>query len=467
MYKFIVIFAFLFLPFTVFAQEPAAESAITIDKESVKQLIETLESETARKDFIGNLKTLMETQEGKAEEPGAVPLTRALGIEQQTKGFMDRYRGFLARNNLSGTWLGKTALTAGAFLIAALLVGLVQKLSQILQRRLNRIRQKYAIRHDRFRIYLVGLRYLGYLGVLGLLAYSLTVIWDVQGAEWLTGESAIDFLGQVLGILLIIAVAVLVWEIISGSIDFALKRASEKNAARMRTLLPIIKSVLFMAFVAMFGLVLLSQLGIDIVPLLAGAGIVGVAVGFGAQTMVKDFISGFTIVFEDLFHVGDVVNIAGIGGVVEAITLRKVQLRDLQGSVHTIPYSAITTIQNMTKEFSYYLLDLSVAYKENMAEVEEALRIVDANMRGEEAYGELILEPLEIMGVDRFLDSAVIFRARIKTKPGQQWTVGREYNRRIKEIFEKRGIEIPFPQQVVWNRFEEGMGPLGPLPEKG
>lgn len=455
MYKLILFLVFLILPFGVFAQEAATD--VTVDKDNVKQLIQTLESETARQEFIGNLKTLMEAQEGEeVKEPGAVPLTQALGINKQTRSFMDRYRGFLARNNLNGTWLGKTALTAISFLIAALLVALVQKVSQSLQKRFNRLRLKYAIHHNRFRVYTIALRYLGYIGVLGLLGYGLGVIWDIKGIGWLTGERAVDFLGQALGILLIVAVAIIVWEGISGSIDYGLKRASDKSAMRMRTLLPIIKSVLFLGFTVMFALVLLSELGINVLPLLAGAGIVGIAIGFGAQTMVKDFISGFTVVFEDLFHVGDVVNIAGVSGVVEAITLRKVQLRDVNGAVFTIPYSEVTVIENRTKDFSYYLLDITAGKGDDVDKIEDALRVVDASMRNEEAYSESILEPLEIMGVDRFTDNAMIYRARVKTKPGQQWTVGREYNRRIKDSFAKRGLEMPLPQQVVWNRFPEG-----------
>lgn len=433
------------------AQAQTADDKVTVDKANVKQLIETLESETARKEFIANLKTLMEADGQKTEDPAAVPLTQSLGIEAQTRSVMDRYHAFLARNHLSGSLLGKIALTSAVFLFAALLVALIKRVSMGLQRRANKLRQKFAIQHDRFRHYTVLLRYLGYAAVLGLLAYTLTVIWEAN-LVFLTGEGAIDFLGQILGILFIVILAIVVWETISGSIDYGLKRASENNRTRMRTLLPIVKSVLLMAFVAMFGLVLLSEIGLNVMPLLAGAGIVGVAVGFGAQTMVKDFISGFTVVFEDLFHVGDVVNLANISGTVEAITLRKVQLRDINGTVHTIPYSAITTIQNLTKDFSYYLLDVAVGKKDDMSAVADALHVVDASMRADEAYAANILEPLEVMGVHGFTDNAIIYRSRVKTKPGQQWSVGREYNRRIRDAFLKKGIDMPFPQQVAWTR---------------
>jgi moderate conductance mechanosensitive channel len=184
--------------------------------------------------------------------------------------------------------------------------------------------------------------------------------------------------------------------------------------------------------------------------LLAGAGVVGLAIGFGAQTLVKDLITGLFILVGDTVRVGDVVDLSGKAGVVEAISMRTITLRDYNGNVHTIPYSSIDVVTNMTKDFSFYVFDVNVAYKEDVDRVVEVLREIDSKLRREWPYRRLILEPLEIAGVDAFRDSAVLVKARIKVRPGEQWKVGREFNRRIKRRFEEAGIEIPFPHQKLY-----------------
>jgi moderate conductance mechanosensitive channel len=189
--------------------------------------------------------------------------------------------------------------------------------------------------------------------------------------------------------------------------------------------------------------------GVNITPILAGVGILSLAVGFGAQTLVKDIINGLFILVEDSISVGDVVTIRGTGGLVEAVNLRTIQLRDLQGSVHIIPNSQVEMITNMTKDYSYYLLDVSVAYREDTDEVIAALQEIDAEMRADAAFAADMLAPIEILGVDRFTDAAVVLRARLQTKPIKQWSVGREFNRRMKKLFDVRGIEMPFPQRTI------------------
>jgi small conductance mechanosensitive channel len=228
-----------------------------------------------------------------------------------------------------------------------------------------------------------------------------------------------------------------------------LRKANTNNQSRTKTLLPIIRNIIIAVFAALFGLVLLSELGINVTPLLAGAGVIGVAVGFGAQSFVKDFLSGFTIILEDIVRVGDVVNLGGASGSVEKITLRKIQLRDFAGTVYTIPYSEIKTIQNLTKDFSYYVMDIGVPYTQNIDRVIAALRAVDEEMRKDDSFSFMILEPLEIAGVDKFAEGAVVIKARIKTQPIRQWTVGREFNKRMKIEFEKDGIEMPLAQRTV------------------
>jgi small conductance mechanosensitive channel len=197
-------------------------------------------------------------------------------------------------------------------------------------------------------------------------------------------------------------------------------------------------------------MMILEKLGIQIGPILAAAGVLGLAVGFGAQKLVEDVISGFFILLEDQIRVNDVVVISGTGGLVEKVNLRMVVLRDLAGNVHYIRNGSIGTVTNMTKEYSRYVFDIGVAYREDTDEVVEVIKKVDEEMRADSGFKDLILEPIEILGVDKFADSAVIIKARTKTKPVQQWAVGREFNRRLKKKFDELGIEIPFPHTTLY-----------------
>ena len=226
---------------------------------------------------------------------------------------------------------------------------------------------------------------------------------------------------------------------------------------KRKTLVPLTATVIKYGALCTGGLIILHQVGVNITPLLAGVGIVSLAVGFGAQTLVKDIINGLFILLEDSIAVGDVVNIRGTGGLVENVNLRTIWLRDLQGNVHVIPNSQVEMITNMTKEYSYYLLDVSVAYREDTDAVVAALQEIDAEMHADPAFAADMLAPIEILGVDRFTDSAVVIRARLKSKPIKQWNVGREFNRRMKKLFDARGIEIPFPQRTLhWGEPKRG-----------
>jgi len=195
---------------------------------------------------------------------------------------------------------------------------------------------------------------------------------------------------------------------------------------------------------------ILGEFGVKIGPILAAAGIVGLAVGFGSQQLVQDIISGFFILLEDQIRVGDVVEIAGKSGLVEKVSLRMTVLRDLSGNVHFVRNGKIDFVTNMTKEYSRYVFDIGVAYREDVDAVMQVLKEIDAELRTDDAYKDDILEPLEILGVDRFADSAVVIKARTTTKPIQQWRVAREFNRRLKKRFDALGIEIPFPHLTVY-----------------
>lgn len=219
---------------------------------------------------------------------------------------------------------------------------------------------------------------------------------------------------------------------------------------RVATLIGLIQTIANVLLWTVVIIIALSQIGFDVTPILAGAGIVGLAVGFGAQNIVRDLISGFFMVLEDQVRVGDVAIVNGTGGLVEAISFRTIVLRDLAGVVHVFPNGTITTLSNMTKVWSGYIIDMGVAYKEDTDHVADIMRRVAEEMRQDPDWGYRILEPIEIFGVDDFADSAVVIKARLKTHPIQQWNVGREYRRRLKKAFDAEGVEIPFPHRSIY-----------------
>ncbi len=222
--------------------------------------------------------------------------------------------------------------------------------------------------------------------------------------------------------------------------------AATKRAA---TLTGILRTIALAVIWAIVVIEVLHQVGLDIRPILAGAGILGLAVGFGAQNLIRDLISGFFIILENQVQLGDVAIINGTGGQVESITFRIITLRDFSGVVHVFPNGTITTLSNMTMEWSAFVLDMGVAYKEDTDRVMEIMRQVGEELREDPAFAEKFVAPLELVGVENFADSAVVLRIRIKTRPLEQWNVGREYRRRLKQAFDAQGIEIPFPHRSL------------------
>jgi len=227
---------------------------------------------------------------------------------------------------------------------------------------------------------------------------------------------------------------------------------------RIKTLMGIIHGTARIVLWVMFIMIFLKKINIDIAPILAGAGILGLAIGFGAQELVRDFISGFFILLENQVRTGDVAIINGTGGLVEKIELRTITMRDFTGTVHVFQNGKINTLANMTKEWSAMVFNIGVAYKEDVDKVMQIMKDVGAEMQEDENFKALIIEPIEVFGLDEFGDSALIIKARLKTKPIQQWTVGREYRKRLKKAFDALNIEIPFPHQTIY--WGEEINPL-------
>ena len=218
-----------------------------------------------------------------------------------------------------------------------------------------------------------------------------------------------------------------------------------ERGKRARTLGSVVQNVTTVLVIGIALLMVLGQFGLDITPVLTGAGIAGLAVGFGAQTLVRDIISGFFLILENQVRVGDAAGINGTDGIVEAINLRTIVLRDIEGTVHVFPNGAINTLANRSKDYSYYVLELSVSYYDDSDRIAETVREVGASLEADPAFGPAILAPIEVLGVDAFSEWSVKMKARIKTVPLKQWEVGRELRRRIIKAFEQRGFAIPFP----------------------
>jgi small-conductance mechanosensitive channel len=382
------------------------------------------------------------------------------------------YAGFLAVLSLAGpSHLYAYVLSSSAKSVLVLLSGaglwilwsyLFRKLFEVTRE----IQERYPALAEHASRYV---EYLGKAGYAAIALFSLFVLLDVWGVSVYEFIADTSWLKPLLRIPFILLFAFLFLQLAYFLINkFAIQASARMVATaavspvevekRISTLANIFKRGVAVAVAVFAGIMILSELGFDIKPILAGAGIVGLAVGFGAQNLVRDIISGLFYTFENRLRVGDVAIINGTGGLVEQVNLRTSVLRGLDGTIHVFPNGAINTLSNMTYEFSYYLFDVGVAYKEDTDRVISVLKEVGDQIMQEEAYRSAILEPLEILGVDKFGDSAVIIKARIKTLPIKQWLVGREMNRRIKKRFDELGIEIPFPHQSLY--FGEASKPI-------
>lgn len=228
------------------------------------------------------------------------------------------------------------------------------------------------------------------------------------------------------------------------------RAASNEDVKRIETLARAFSYIATVAISLVAGMLALSELGISIAPILGAAGVVGIAVGFGAQSLIKDYFNGFFLLLENQIRQGDVVEVAGKGGLVEEVTLRYVRLRDYEGSVHYIPNGLIDTVTNRSRGYAYAVVDVGIAYRESIEEAFETMREVGAQMRASEAFSAKMLDDIDIAGVENWADSAVTLRCRFKTVALEQWGVRREFLRRLKDAFDARGIEIPYPHLTLY-----------------
>ncbi|MDP3414858.1 mechanosensitive ion channel domain-containing protein [Falsiroseomonas sp.] len=361
-------------------------------------------------------------------------------------------------------------------LATLLIIGLAKLVDELLRRAIIRgfgigpeLARRYPGLEARANRYLPVLK-----GIVSAIITVLTLLflleaWGVESFAWFRrGQLGAMLLSSLVSIALTVAVALTVWEVANAAIARYLARLSRDaqaaRSARVRTLLPMLRTILSGTIIVFVALNVLTEIGVNVAPLIAGAGVIGLAIGFGSQTLVRDVITGIFLLFEDAVAVGDVVSVGGLAGVVEQLSIRSIKLRAQDGSIHIVPFSAVTTVTNMTRDFSMAVLDVSVAYGEDTDRVVEVMKEVAADIRADPKFNPLIRDELEVLGVERLADSGVVIRARIKGEPMARWSLSREFNRRIKQRFDQLGIEIPYPHQKLVIERQQARHPAEDFP---
>ncbi len=314
------------------------------------------------------------------------------------------------------------------------------------------LKLKFPMLQERLNGFVPKLLYVLRIIVLISIAVAIANAWELFDAiTWITSGAGFAITTSLLSVALILIFGFILYLVVSSWIEFRLNpEVGTVPTARERTLLALFSNAFTVTLTVVVAIMMLSELGVNIGPLLAGAGVIGLAVGFGAQKLVQDVITGVFIQLENAMNEGDVVTAGGITGVVERLTIRSVSMRDLDGVYHVIPFSSVDMVSNMMRNFSYHVADIGVAYRENIGEVKAAMHEAFDRLNAREEIAGNIIGPFEMFGVTELADSSVTVRGRIKTMPGQQWAIGRAYNEVVKEVFDEHGIEIPFPHLTLY-----------------
>jgi small conductance mechanosensitive channel len=346
----------------------------------------------------------------------------------------------------------------GVFFAALILGGLAWRGSARLLERLFPAEAAPTRRHQAFvaraRTYNPLLRLvLRMIIILAVLVFILQG-WGFHFLPWLLSDQlSRSLLNAFVSILITVAVALTLWEIanfwLGSRIDRLTATARARQAARLRTLQPMLRATLGVSIGLVAGLICLSKIGVNAAPLLAGAGVLGIAIGFGSQKLVQDIITGLFLLLEDAMQVGDVVSLASMSGTVERLSIRTIRLRGGDGSINIIPFSAVTTVTNMTRDFGYAQISIQVGYDEDLARVQAVLTDIGRTMRAEPAWGAMMKDDLQLFGLDEFGSNALIITGQIRTGPGQHWSVRREFYGRVKRRFAQEGIVIPYVHQSM------------------
>jgi len=274
-------------------------------------------------------------------------------------------------------------------------------------------------------------------------------------AGWIGTEQGLEVSGSIVSAALIVLVFVVLHVVVGSWVDYRLKSSGGKGpTAREKTLLNLFRNA-FTIILGVFGLMLaLAQIGVNIAPLLAGAGVVGLAIGFGAQKLVQDIITGIFIQFENIMNEGDTVEVAGKSGVVEKLTIRSVTIRDMSGTVHLIPFSSVDLVSNMMRGYSFYVSEVEIAYDSDIEGAKRAMHEAFAKVMENPDFRDVILDDLDLQGLTAITPTSVTLRSRIKTLAGKQWSAGRYYSEVLMTLFAERGIDTPTTKV----RYLPGMG---------
>ncbi len=340
-------------------------------------------------------------------------------------------------------------LVRATLLTAAILVG-ARLLSGVLDRVVERAfagdgSGQVAARRKRYRQVIKNVLH---LAIAILAAMAVIESWGGDTLAWLGGDTGQRVLSSVTTILAVIAVAVVVWEAVSASIERYLARTDldgrpVARSARARTLLPLLRNAFTVLLVLVVALIVLSEVGVNVAPLIAGAGVVGVAIGFGSQKLVQDVITGAFILFEDTIAIGDTVTIGDHSGTVEGMSIRTIRIRSGTGELHTLPFSSVSTVVNQSRGFAIFPFTIGIAYDADIDRVMAVMKEVGEALRADTAWSAQMAGPVEVFGIDKFGDLAMTVSGQIRTGPGVQATVGREYFRRLKKRFDELGIVLP------------------------
>ncbi len=352
---------------------------------------------------------------------------------------------FLARATASTAFI--------AAVIAVIMLG-VRHLRARLEVRTGRIHQRNASFGGRVKLYVHAVIWLILAAVAVIAVLAVAETWSVPIVAWLATVGGERIVGSLISIAIITAVGLVLWELLNFGMERLIRPDDQtleglRRAARLRTLLPLFRQVSLAVLALFVVLISLSEIGIDIGPLIAGAGVVGIAVGFGAQAMVKDMLGGVSALVEDTMAVGDVVAAGGKSGVVEMMTLRAIRLRDFDGTLHTVPFSDITIVSNSTKDFAFAVFRVNVAYNADVAEVQKIIVEIVKRIRQEPEFKAKIWDDVEMLGVDGFGDLAVTVLARVKVAPGMQWAVTRRFQGLLKEEFDREQIDMRSPARSI------------------
>ena len=304
--------------------------------------------------------------------------------------------------------------------------------------------------------YYPTLRRLIAAAVLAAAAVALLQVWGLHAFRWFAdGSFGGRMLSAVIGMLAALLVGVVTWEAANGALDRHMERLSHDPAggaarlARARTLTPILRVVIFSFIAAVLVLTILSGVGVNIAPLLGGAGIIGVAIGFGSQKLVQDFITGIFLLLENTMQVGDWVTLGGLSGSVEQLSIRTIRLRAGDGSLHIIPFSSVSTVTNNNRGLGNVPVSVDIAPDQDTDRIAETLKSIVADLRADPAFGRGMLSDLQYWGVDKVTTQAVTLVGQIVCTDTARYGVQREFNRRLKRRFEEDGIRLAAPIQIV------------------